>query len=104
DLRRQGQSDHPIAYHAGQDVLVQRMSDQVAPADDEEAGARSFTDDSLPHEKGLMSSGTLRLLFRQRVGQEVHRLDVALLPSQVRRGDDMNSTFFLGRVGKNEMA
>src|SRR5438445_2787102 len=84
-LRRQLQ--HDLARDAGEDALRGGMRVDRAVDHDEHVGARPCRHDPGAHEDSLEGAGNNGLLLRQHVGEQLHGLQVAALPPQVRRRD-----------------
>src|SRR5262245_24015516 len=72
--------------------------------DGEEAGAGSLSYERshkrFIDEKGLVDAGPLGALLGQHVAQQIHRLDVALLPTKIGNGDEGDARLLLLLVGK----
>ena len=68
------------------------MSAERATDHREQVGARPLRQGRVPDENGLEGAGRHGLLLRQHVGEQLHGLQVAALPPQVRRRDRRSAT------------
>src|SRR2546422_636810 len=82
-----GQLQDDLARDAWEDALRGGMGVERATDHREQVGARPLREDRVPDEDGLEGAGRDRLLLRQHVGEQLHGLQVAALPPQVRRRD-----------------
>src|SRR2546428_10378889 len=78
---------HDLARDAREDALRGGMRADRAGHHGEHVGARPFRHDPRAHEDRLEGTGGNGLLLRQHVGEQLHGLQVAALPPQVRSRD-----------------
>ena len=78
------------------------MRDHFPAPNAEKARAGRLANNAGVEQEHFVDAGTMSLLLCQRVGEQVDRLDVAMLPTQIGRRDDADAALFFCGIGKAE--